>query len=60
MSIKLWVVSVGAKGGVSSAQTHTVTMSLVPQARLGTDWQDVMVGQDVAARPPASGSGSGR
>ncbi len=57
--IKLWVVSVGAKGGVSSAQTHTVTMSLVPQVRLGTDWQDVMVGQDVAARPPASGSGAG-
>lgn len=58
--IKLWVVSVGAKGGVTNAQTHTVTMSLVPQARVGTDWQDVMVGQAVAARPPAPGSGSQR
>jgi hypothetical protein len=57
--IKLWVVSVSGKGGVSGAQTHTVTVSLVPQARVGADWQDVMVGQEVAGRPSASGTGQG-
>jgi hypothetical protein len=57
--IKLWVVSVGAKGRVTSGQTHTVTVSMVPQARVGADWQDVMVGEEVAARPPASGAGRG-
>jgi hypothetical protein len=49
--IKLYVVSLGAKGGVSSAQTHTVSVSLAPQAWSGERWVDVMVGQDVAARP---------
>jgi len=50
-SIKLYVVSLGATGGVSSAQTHTVSVSLLPQARSGEEWVDVMIGQDVAARP---------
>ena len=57
--INVWVISVGAKGSVTSAQTHTVTVSLVPQAKVGSDWQDVMVGDAVAGRPPASGSGQG-
>ena len=57
--IKLWVVSVGAKGGVTSGETHTVTVSLVPQARAGAGWQDVMVGGEVTGRPPPSGSGAG-
>jgi hypothetical protein len=55
--IKLWVVSVGAKAGVTSGQTQTVTVSMVPQTRVGADWQDVMVGEVVAARPPAPGAG---
>lgn len=64
--IKLYVVSVGAKGGASNVQTHTVTVSLVPQTKVNGQWVDVRVGQDVTERPPASGpgqppaSGSGR
>jgi hypothetical protein len=57
--IKLWVVSMGAKGGVSSAQTHTVSVSLVPQARDGDQWRDVMVGEQVAKRPPPPRPGHG-
>jgi len=50
-SIKLYVVSLGATGGVSSAQTHTVSVLLLPQARSGEEWVDVMIGQGVTARP---------
>lgn len=55
VGVKLWVVSVGAKGGVTSADTHSVSVSLVPQVHVDGQWQDVMVGSSVAARPPASG-----
>ena len=57
--IKLWVVSVGAKGSVTSGRMHMVTVSLVPQVKAGADWQDVIVGDEMATRPPASGAGQG-
>jgi hypothetical protein len=61
--IKLWVVSVGAKGGVSSAHTNKVTVKMVPQVRSGdeNEWVDVMVGEAViGGRPPVPGASSGR
>ena len=57
--IKVWVVSVGAKGTVTSGRTQTVTVTMVPQVQTGGEWKDVMVGDQVAARPPASGSRQG-
>lgn len=55
--IKVWVVSVGAKGGVSSAHTNTVRVSMVPQVKSGDEWVDVRVaGEATGGRPPASGS----
>ena len=58
--IKLWVVSVGAKGGVSSAHTNTVTVSMVPQVKSGAEWVDVRVAAEATGgRPPASGTSLG-
>lgn len=57
--IKLWVVSVGAKGGVSSARSNTVTVSMVPQVKSGNEWVDSFVSDDAGpGRPPPSGSPS--
>ena len=50
--IRFYVVSMGARGGVSSTQTHKVSLSLVPQERGEDGWRDVLVGEDVAERPP--------
>lgn len=59
--INIWVVSVGAKGGVSSTHTNTVTVSMVPQVKAGAEWVDVRVaGEATGGRPPAPGSSSGR
>lgn len=44
--IKIYVVSVGAKGAVSSAHTNTVTVKMVPQVKSGAEWADVMVAGD--------------
>jgi Trypsin-co-occurring domain 2 len=55
--INIWVVSVGAKGQVSSAHTNTVTVSMVPQVKSGSEWVDVRVAAEATGgRPPASGS----
>lgn len=57
--IKLWVVSVGAKGGMSGAHTNTVTVKMVPQVKSGAEWVDVRVGEDATGgRPRASGASS--
>jgi hypothetical protein len=53
--IKFWVVSLGGRAGVSDARTHRVTLSLVPQVRVGDRWEDALVGQEVARRPPSPG-----
>jgi hypothetical protein len=52
--VKLWVVTVGASGSVSSTRTHTVTVTMTPQIQ-GSDgsYQDVHVGDRVTTRPPA-------
>jgi Trypsin-co-occurring domain 2 len=50
--IKLWVVSVGAKGEVTNAKTNTVTVSLLPQVQVAGQWQDLLVADKVAGRPP--------
>jgi Trypsin-co-occurring domain 2 len=58
--IKLWVVSVGAKGKVSSAHTNKVTVSMVPQVKSGAEWVDVRVAAEATGgRPRLPGSSSG-
>jgi Trypsin-co-occurring domain 2 len=58
--IKIWVVSVGAKGGVSSTHTNTVTVSMVPQVKSGAEWVDAMVSAEATGgRPRLPGSSSG-
>jgi hypothetical protein len=58
--INIWVVSVGAKGQVSSAHTNTVTVSMVPQVKSGAEWVDVRVAAEATSgRPPASGTSLG-
>ena len=58
--INIWVVSVGAKGGVSSAHTNTVTVSMVPQVKSGAEWVDAMVSAEApGGRPRLPGSSSG-
>jgi hypothetical protein len=60
VGIKLWVVSVGAKGGVSSANTNKVTVKMVPQVKSGAEWVDVRVtAEATGGRPPASGTSLG-
>lgn len=55
--IKLWVVSVDAKGGVSSTRSNTISVSMVPQVRCGSEWVDAYASDDEnAGRPPAWGS----
>jgi hypothetical protein len=51
--VKLWVVSVGASGSVTSGQTHTMTVTMVPQIvdAEGTV-RDVLVGDEVKGLPP--------
>jgi hypothetical protein len=57
--IKIWVVSVGAKGGLSSTHTNTVTVKMIPQVKSGAEWVDVRVGAEATGgRPPASGTSS--
>lgn len=59
--IKLWVVSVGAKGGASSTDKNTVTVKMVPQVKSGNEWVDVMVAEAVTGgRPRLPGASSGR
>jgi hypothetical protein len=58
--IKFWVVSMGGRAGLSNAQTHRVSLSLVPQARVDDRWEDVLVGGEVARRPPSPGPVQGR
>src|SRR6476646_7509886 len=54
--INIWVVSVGAKGGLSSAHTNTVTVLMVPEVKSGLEWVDVRVAAEATGgRPPASG-----
>jgi Trypsin-co-occurring domain 2 len=57
--VKLWVVSVGASGSVSSTRTHTVTVSMVPQLRSSDgSYRDAYVGDELTTRPPAPHSAS--
>jgi hypothetical protein len=57
--IKLWVVSVGAKGGVSSAHTNKVTVKMVPQVKSGAEWVDFRVAaQSTGGPPPVPGASS--
>jgi hypothetical protein len=53
VGVNVWVVSVGAKGSVTSGQTHTVTVTMVPQTvdADGTA-RDVLVGDAVKDLPP--------
>lgn len=58
--VKIWVVSVGAKGEVSSTHTNKVTVSMVPQVKSENGWADAVVSADATARrPPLPGSSSG-
>jgi hypothetical protein len=51
--VKLWVVSVGAKASVTSGQTHTVTVAMVPQTvEADGTLHDVLVGDEVKGLPP--------
>ena len=51
--VKLWVVTAGAKGSVTSSRTHTLTVTMAPQ-RMNDDGsvEELLVGDDVTARPP--------
>jgi Trypsin-co-occurring domain 2 len=53
VGVNVWVVSVGAKGSVTSGQIHTVTVTMVPQT-VDTDGtvRDVLVGDAVKDLPP--------
>lgn len=58
--IKVWVVSVGAKGTVSSTHTNKVTVSMVPQVKVGNEWVDAMVSAEaIGGRPQLPGSPAG-
>lgn len=57
--IKIWVVSVGAKGKASSAHTNTVTVSMVPQVKSGAEWVDLRVAAEATGgRPRVPGMSS--
>jgi hypothetical protein len=50
--VKVWVVSIGGEGRVSSTHTQSMSLTLAPQVWTGTAWEDARITGSVTGRPP--------
>jgi hypothetical protein len=59
MGVRFYVVSVGGKVSGSRAETHTVTLSMIPQIEVDGALTDAVISDAVPARPPQPGQPDG-